>query len=413
MKLDAFQGRRALFGLASALAFCTARAGAVLAQPLPPRRCRPRTRPIGRRQRSVERHLHQPRQPRLPGVERSAVDMGQYRRRLAAYPGVVTLSISRCRCPSTSAPAFGSTSRGRTAARGIRINATYTWLTWALGVAPSPGWSVGGSVQHAYSNDFALDGPTSFTLATSFRPRPTSAFRSSGTISTRRTRPMSSIDRNVDIALALRPTGRALVPDRSREIATSTASGQWIPRATLGIDVPYLGRVRGDVTTLRSHTARQGGCTRPPRGSRSAWAPPPSRAAASGAPASAEQTAPAFTWALRSRDIAAPASPRERTRSRSASTRPRARAAHVALLRQLWRLARDPRSQGGGAGAQGRAGRLARPRRGVRRRDPHAPRQRQESGLRPRGRAGPLALRVLAGRTESSSIPPAWSASRA
>jgi protease-4 len=56
------------------------------------------------------------------------------------------------------------------------------------------------------------------------------------------------IDRSVDLAIAVRPTGK-----RSLEIGLEDrylgGSDEWLPRATLGIDVPYVGRLRGEVST--------------------------------------------------------------------------------------------------------------------------------------------------------------------
>src|SRR5262249_47768115 len=54
------------------------------------------------------------------------------------------------------------------------------------------------------------------------------------------------IDRSVDIALAIRPTGR-----RELEIGLEdrylNGSGQWLPRAVVGYDIPHVGRLRGEI----------------------------------------------------------------------------------------------------------------------------------------------------------------------
>src|SRR6266566_4504483 len=44
----------------------------------------------------------------------------------------------------------------------------YTWFTWALGFAPTPGFAAGFSVAHASSTNATLDGLTSLGLAATF-----------------------------------------------------------------------------------------------------------------------------------------------------------------------------------------------------------------------------------------------------
>jgi protease-4 len=129
------------------------------------------------------------------------------------------------------------------------ITNNYTWLTWALGIAPVPAWSLGFSIAHAYSSDPFLDGPTSINVATSARPTPFLGISVVGRDLNEPTAHFAQkLDRSVDIAVAIRPTGR-----RSLEVGLEDhyldGSGQWLPRATLGFDVPYVGRVRGEITT--------------------------------------------------------------------------------------------------------------------------------------------------------------------
>jgi len=126
--------------------------------------------------------------------------------------------------------------------------ADYTWLTWALGVAPTQAFSMGVSIQHAYSDWYTLDGPTSLTAAVSVRPAPFLALSLVGRDLTQPDAAYRYIDRSLDVAVAVRPTGK-----RSIEIGLEDRyldrSGQWLPRVTLGIDVPYVGRLRGEVST--------------------------------------------------------------------------------------------------------------------------------------------------------------------
>jgi protease-4 len=124
----------------------------------------------------------------------------------------------------------------------------YTFFTWALGFAPTPGLAVGLSIAHASSDNPTLDDFTSWNAAATFRPSPYFAVAVVGRDLNQPSAPLHVQDRNVDIAIAVRPTGY-----RGFQIGLEDhyydGTGEWIPRATLGIDVPYVGRLRGDVTT--------------------------------------------------------------------------------------------------------------------------------------------------------------------
>ncbi|MET0594779.1 MAG: signal peptide peptidase SppA [Polyangiaceae bacterium] len=126
--------------------------------------------------------------------------------------------------------------------------ADYSMLTWALGIAPTPAWSMGLSIAHTYSDLSTLDGANSVTLAASFRPSPFLALSVVGRDLNQPESYYRPIDRSVDLGIAIRPTGR-----RSIEIGLEQRYldryDQWIPRATLGIDVPHVGRIRGDIST--------------------------------------------------------------------------------------------------------------------------------------------------------------------
>jgi protease-4 len=127
------------------------------------------------------------------------------------------------------------------------IDRNYTWFTWGIGVAPMPGWSMGLSVQHAYSSAALLDAATSVTLATTARPSPYLAVSVVGRdLNEPSTRGGLVIDRSAEIALAVRPTGK-----RTFEIGLEdhyvSGPGQWLPRATLAVEIPHVGRVRGEV----------------------------------------------------------------------------------------------------------------------------------------------------------------------
>jgi protease-4 len=126
--------------------------------------------------------------------------------------------------------------------------ADYSILTWALGYSPTAAWSMGLSLGHTYSDAYTLDGATSVTLAASFRPSPYLGLSIVGRDLNQPVDSYRPIDRSVDVGIAIRPTGR-----RSLEVGLEQRYleryDQWLPRLTLGIDVPYVGRIRGDFTT--------------------------------------------------------------------------------------------------------------------------------------------------------------------
>ncbi|MBX3231841.1 MAG: signal peptide peptidase SppA [Labilithrix sp.] len=132
----------------------------------------------------------------------------------------------------------------------------YTWITWGFGHKVSDRLQVGGSVQWSYSSNPYTDGLFGLTAAASYRmftrfgvalvahdfngpslqPLPPSGFPLLG--------------RNLVAAATFRPTGK-----RNIEVALE---GRWLPdgvdqlrpRAVAAIDIPGVGRIRGDVEVM-------------------------------------------------------------------------------------------------------------------------------------------------------------------
>lgn len=132
----------------------------------------------------------------------------------------------------------------------------YAWLTWALAYRLGPAFSVGASLQRSFSANPITDAMLTASLGASFRPDPHLAFSVVLRDFTRATvAPLPNgqpvLDRSYVAAAAFRPTGKRAL-ELSLDVkyleGTSVAgSGQLVPRASLGIDVPYVGRLRGDV----------------------------------------------------------------------------------------------------------------------------------------------------------------------
>jgi len=126
-------------------------------------------------------------------------------------------------------------------------DARYEWLTWGFAFRPSTAFSLGGSYQHSYSNQSTAHGLSAWTLGVTSRP---SDYFGLAIVGHNLNAPTTSgggyIDRAYNFAVAIRP-----LRSRALEIGLETQyvdhrSGYWVPKATLGVDVPELGRLRGD-----------------------------------------------------------------------------------------------------------------------------------------------------------------------
>jgi len=138
----------------------------------------------------------------------------------------------------------------------IYANASYAWLTWGLAWRWNEAWSFGASIQGSLSGSELFNGLFGVSLGASFRPdshvglslvvqdlnRPKGPPLPNG-------QPL--LDRSYTMAAAFRPTGkRALeiaVDVRYLEGADTPNGDLWLPRASVAIDIPNVGRARGDV----------------------------------------------------------------------------------------------------------------------------------------------------------------------
>jgi protease-4 len=136
--------------------------------------------------------------------------------------------------PAGQPPAiFGSRSR-------------YQWLTAGLSKGFGNG-ALGVSFQHAYSETNLIDSFDSWSLGYTVRPVNQLAFALVGhDINAPRSRGGGFLSRSYEIGVALRPVGSQALELGFEGKFIDTASPYWIPRATLGLDVPTLGRLRGE-----------------------------------------------------------------------------------------------------------------------------------------------------------------------
>jgi protease-4 len=131
----------------------------------------------------------------------------------------------------------------------------YTWITWALAARLSDRASFGVSLERSYSQNPFVDGLFGISAALSWRPNTHFGFSavardfnrpSSELVPTSTGESLPILDARYTLAMAFRPTGRRDV-DVGLEAQYWQGSAQWTPRATLGVDVPGVGRAFGSV----------------------------------------------------------------------------------------------------------------------------------------------------------------------
>ncbi|HYQ03859.1 MAG TPA: signal peptide peptidase SppA [Polyangiaceae bacterium] len=123
----------------------------------------------------------------------------------------------------------------------------YEWLTWGLAFKPSNAFALGFSLQRSYSNQPAAHDLASWSLGLTSRPSDYFGFAVVGqNLNAPTTEEGGFINRSYNFAVAIRP-----LRTRALEVGLETQyvdarNDYWIPKATLGVDVPELGRLRGD-----------------------------------------------------------------------------------------------------------------------------------------------------------------------
>lgn len=126
-------------------------------------------------------------------------------------------------------------------------NFDYQWLTWSLAWG-SKSASFGFSYQTSYSDVAAYHGFGSWTLGLNLRP---SDYIGLAAVGRNLNEPES--DAGLILApayeggIAIRPTGTDAVEVGLEAAFIDEVDGYWVPRATLDVAIPTLGRIRGDV----------------------------------------------------------------------------------------------------------------------------------------------------------------------
>ena len=141
------------------------------------------------------------------------------------------------------------------------LSANYEWLTWGLAYQASESLAFGFSLQRSYSNGPVADSLGSYTLGVSARPSgliglSLVASHVNGPLdgaAARRIQALGATDTSlgpsVTTALAIRPFTTRTV-EIGLEGRYLIEPQVWQPRATLSIDLPPVGRLRGEFAVL-------------------------------------------------------------------------------------------------------------------------------------------------------------------
>jgi protease-4 len=133
----------------------------------------------------------------------------------------------------------------------FKSDGLYQWVTWGLALKTSDSFAFGMSLQRSYSDMPQAHGLFGWSLALTSRP---SDYFGLAFVANDINAPKNSsggvIDRSFDIAVSMRPLrSRALELGLSGKIVDAPKA-YWSPSATLGVDIPELGRLRGGLSLL-------------------------------------------------------------------------------------------------------------------------------------------------------------------
>lgn len=127
------------------------------------------------------------------------------------------------------------------------------FLTWAVGIRTSRTSSIGFSWQHTYSEARWLHGLDSWSLGWSARPWDAVGLAVAGhAINSPSNSYGGHLDPAWDVGMSIRPLGTDVVELglQGTYVFPDARADYWIPRASLGIRVPSLGRLQGDVAIV-------------------------------------------------------------------------------------------------------------------------------------------------------------------
>ncbi len=125
----------------------------------------------------------------------------------------------------------------------------YQWITAGIAKGAGRAGALGATFQHAYSESRLLDSLDSFTLGYTARPVNQLGLAFVGhDLNAPHSRGGGFLSRSYELGVAIRPLSTAALEIGLEGKFIDAADPYWIPRATLGIDIPTLGRLRGEVS---------------------------------------------------------------------------------------------------------------------------------------------------------------------
>ena len=169
---------------------------------------------------------------------------------------------------------------------GARSN--YQWLTGALAFKTGDSGGIGFSFQHVYSENPLIDAMSTWSIGYTSRPLNEFGFAVvANDINAPTNDAGGHLERSYDLGFALRPFGTRAIELGVEGRYIDAVDPYWTPRATLGVDIPTLGRLRGDFQVSRRRTTSSSAPTSHPRkwplpstACRGAWSSPAARCSA-------------------------------------------------------------------------------------------------------------------------------------
>ena len=127
----------------------------------------------------------------------------------------------------------------------------YQWLTWGLALGTSDTAALGFSLQRSYSRASRFQALSSWSFGLSTRPLDQLGLAfAAHDINGPRNRAGGRMHPAYDMGLVLRPIASRLLELGVEARYQDDPVGYWIPRASLGIGVPYVGQIRADFKVI-------------------------------------------------------------------------------------------------------------------------------------------------------------------
>jgi protease-4 len=128
---------------------------------------------------------------------------------------------------------------------GLTEDANYTWLSWGVALRAGREASFGASLHQSFADGEVGQDLSSYSLAASFRWIDELGLSFVAQDLNSPQNEVGELYASYTAALALRPTGRREL-EFGLEGRYIDGVDVWVPRATLGLDIPYVGRLRGE-----------------------------------------------------------------------------------------------------------------------------------------------------------------------